>query len=146
MKSRQKITRVQLEVDSKEDYMLVGIVSVEPDYRLSLSLNKYLKTSLRNASPVEIRTETGTEMHFSRFSDTSRAPEITISLISNKSGKSCLLRKLDKIDYFLQVHSDSSDFNLEKITGQLRNIETVTGVFSLQPGDIKDKNLQYLIP
>jgi len=86
MKSRQKITRVQLKSETRNDYSLLGIVSAEPDYRLSLSINKALRISLKNDKPVEVVGTKAEDQHFSRFSDHSESHEIVYTLISNKSG------------------------------------------------------------
>jgi hypothetical protein len=146
MKSRQKITRVQLNITANEDYSLLGIVTSEPDYRLSLSLNKKLKISLKNNVPIEFTGENGTYLHFSKFTDQSKSPELAFTLFANKSGKESLLKKLNKIDYFLQVHSSENVFDSENIASSLRSIESITAVFVLNPSEIKDKNLHYVIP
>lgn len=146
MKIRQKITRVQLKISADENYSLLGIVSTEPDYKLSLSLNKKLKISLRNNTPVTIAGEKGAALNFSKFSDVKGAPDIIYNLISNRSDKDFLLKKLNKIDYFFQVHSSERDYDIDHLTTSLRGIECITGVFNLNPGQIKDKNLHYIMP
>lgn len=146
MKNRSKITRVQLDVDSSEDHSLFGIVSAEPDYKLSLALNKKLSLSLKNSKPIEIKGENGDILHFSKFSDHTFVQGYAVNLISNKSGRSLLLKKLNKIDYILQVHSYPKGFKPDELTIPLRSIDTITAVFVLEAGDIRDKNLQYLIP
>jgi hypothetical protein len=146
MRNRTKITRVQLDIDINEEYSLIGIVSAEPDYKLSLSLNRDLRFSLKNAKPVEIRGENDDVIRFSRFSDHTGINGFAANLISNKSGGALLLKKLKKIDYLLQVHSFSKEFDPGELTMSLRNIDTITAVFVLETNDIRDKNLQYLIP
>jgi hypothetical protein len=136
MRSRQKVTRVQLELSTEEDYKLLGIVSSEPDYRLSLSLNKKLKISLRNNKPITIKSEDGAKLNFSKFSDIKEAPDIIYNLISNRSEKDFLLRKLRKIDYLFQIHNLHFRNN-DDITLLLRQIDSITAVFVLDPADIK---------
>jgi hypothetical protein len=146
MKNRPKITRVQLNIGQNEDFSLIGIVSSEPDYRLSLSLNKKLGISLKNSKPVVLKEEKVSELHFSRFSDHTGTQGFSVNLISNKSGNSLLIRKLKNIDYILQIYSYGKEFSTEDITLSLRAIDTITAVFILEKGEIRDKNLQYLIP
>jgi hypothetical protein len=146
MKSQQKITRVQLETEAAKNFSLLGIVSAEPDYRLSLSINKALKISLKNDNPVELIGINNPVLLFSRFSDHSSRHDISYHLISNKSGKDFLINKLKKIDFLLQVYSQENDFDFTRISLTLRTIDTITAVFVIDPGEIKDKNLQYLIP
>jgi len=145
MKSRQKITRVQLDVDANEDYLLLGVVSAEPDYKLSLCINRKLNLALKHKNPIELIDENGVHHQFSRFMDHSANSGLTYNLISNKSGRAFFLRKLNKIDYLLQVQSSENDYDCENLTISLRSLESITAVFPLEPGEIKDKNLQYLI-
>ena len=135
-----------MDADNEEHFSLLGIVSREPDYKLSLSLNKRLKISLKNASPVEVKDGKGVCRHFSKYSDNNVAPGINFNLISNRSDNEVLLKKLNKIDYFLQVHSAENEFDVGILTGSIRTIDCITALFVLDPGEIKDKNLQYLIP
>lgn len=146
MKNRQKITRVRLKISAHEDYSLLGLVTTEPDYKLSLSLNKKLKISLKNSAGIEIKGENGTYLNFSRFCDAKEAPDIIYNLISNRSDDNYLVKKLSKIDYFFQVHSPEREYNIDHLTTSLRGIESITGIFRLIPGEIRDKNLHYLIP
>ncbi len=146
MKSRQKITRVQLETGTSNDFSLFGIVSAEPDYKLSLSINKALKISLKNDKPVIVTTNKKQSLHFSRFSYNSGKHEISYNLISNKSGKDFFINKLKKIDYLFQIISTETESDGSLVTAPLRSIDSITAVFPFDPSEIKDKNLQYLIP
>lgn len=145
MKSIQKVTRVKLKINQNNDLILFGLVSAEPDYKLSLTLNKKFRISLKNISPVKITDDNGSELAFSRFSDTSGSSDIIFNLISNRSGKHFLLKKLKNIDYIFQVQDPDNENNISRITASLREIDTVTAVFNIDMNTIKDKNLQYLI-
>ncbi len=146
MKSRQKITRVQLETDSENEFALLGLVSAEPDYRLSLQINKTLRISLKNNTPVTVKGTGAIESHFSRFTYHSPGHDLTYNLISNKSGNEYLLGKLKKIDYIFQVCCTEDNPDPVPVSNSLRSIDSITAVFVLESKDIKDKNLHYLIP
>lgn len=139
-----KIKKVQLKVNQNFESALFGIVSSEPDYKLSLTINRKLKIALRNVSPLLIPDSTS-EITFSRFSDNTTSSDLTYELVSNRSGKNILLKKLKNIDYILQVYDPDNETDTGKIVAILRNIDHITAVFNLDPGKIKDKNLQYLI-
>jgi hypothetical protein len=139
-----KIKKVQLKVNQNFEFALLGIVSSEPDYKLSLTLNRKLKISLKNVSPLLILDGTS-EITFSRFSDNTTSPDLTYELVSNRSGKNILLKKLKNIDYILQVYDPDNETDTVKIVATLRNVNHITAVFNLDTGKIKDKNLQYLI-
>jgi hypothetical protein len=87
----------------------------------------------------------GSELAFSRFSDSSESPDILFNLVSNRSGKSFLLKKLKNVDYIFQVQDTENENNLNQITASLREIESVNAVFNIDLNTFKDKNLRYLI-
>jgi hypothetical protein len=145
MKSGVKIKRVQLKDNQTNDSDIIGIVTTEPDYKLSLALNRKLKISLKNDSPVVIREESGVEMAFSRFSDISAASNSGYDLISNRSGKSFLLKKLKNIDFIFQVYNPGDEDAIKVIATTLKNMECITAVFRIDSASVKDKNLQYII-
>ena len=62
-----KIKKFHLPVSDDDIPLLLGIVSSEPDYRLSLKLNKKLGISLKSIDPVEFADEEGNKFRFSRF-------------------------------------------------------------------------------
>jgi hypothetical protein len=144
MKSPQKITRVQLDINEQDELFIFGIVSADPDYKLSLKLNKKLHIFLRNTSPIEFQDDSGNELIFSRFSDISRVPDSVFNLISNRSGINFLLKKLKNIDYILQLHDPGNNYDLGQLSARLKEIDTVTAVFKLDFKTLKDKNLGYL--
>jgi len=144
MKVRPKITKFQLDNQKNEIHNFLGIVSAEADYKLSYLLNKKLKLTLKNAKSLEVPGVNGSNLVFSRYSDASESPEIIYNLISNRSDKDYLLKKLKNIDYFFQVHSLGKKCNIEHLTDSLREIEMITAVFRLDPEEIKDKNFNYL--
>jgi len=143
MKSLQRITKVQLKINYNDEFVLIGIVSAEPDYKLSYILNKNFNISLKNITPVIVRDKNGKELHFSRFSDTGNSSDNYFTLISNRFGKNHLLKKLKNVDYLLKVNDP--DININTFTSKLKDIDTVTAIFIIDTDSLKDKNLQYLI-
>jgi hypothetical protein len=144
MKSVQKVTRVKLNVNLNNDLIMVGLVSSEPDYKLSISINRKFGISLKNLSPLKIENGTGSELSFSRFSDISGSPDVIFSLISNRNGKQFLINKLKNIDYIFQVQEQENENKINQITAGLREIESVNAVFNIDLNTFKDKNLHYL--
>jgi hypothetical protein len=144
MKSTQKVTRLKLNVEQNNDYILLGIVSSEPDYKLSLSLNKKFRISLKNILPLKLPGDNKSELSFSRFSNNEDPSDLKFNLISNRSGKNFLLNKLKNIDYLLQIQTSENDVNFNFINLNLREIDTITAIFNIDINTIKDKNLHYL--
>ena len=144
MKSASKVTRVKLEISQNNDIILVGLVSAEPDYKLSHSINKKFRISLKNTVPVKVSEVTGSEHTFSRFSDTNGSPDIIFNLFSNRSGKNFLLKNLKNVDFIFQIHDSENENNINQISESLREIESVNAVFRIDINTFKDKNLHYL--
>jgi len=145
MGTTSKIKRVHLKISDEHKSVFLGIVFAEPDYKLSLTLNRYLNISLKNVTPVILDEESGEELVFSRFSDTSASPGLIYDLISNRSGKNFLFKKLKNIDYIFQIHDPENEINISNIAATLRDIEFITAVFNIDPELMKDKNLNHLI-
>lgn len=144
-RSSPKITRLQLKINQNNESVLVGIVSSEPDYKLSLALNRKLKISLKNVNPLTVTDENGNESAFSRFSDTSSSHGTTYDLTSNRTEKNYLIRKLKNIDYIFQIHNPENPKAIDTVISLLRENESVTALFNIDIKTLKDKNLHFLI-
>ncbi|HPF02110.1 MAG TPA: IPExxxVDY family protein [Bacteroidales bacterium] len=125
---------------------LAGVVSPEPDYKISLLINRKLGISLKNTLPLITGTREDDKSTFSRFSDTSSPHGVVYELISNHGGKDYLIRKLRNIDYFFVIHNSESGTETERIISLLRKTDSVTAVLIIDAEKLKDKNLKYLIP
>jgi hypothetical protein len=145
MKRIQKITRVQLKINQENELFLLAIVSAEPDYKLCLLINKKFHILLKNISPVNITAGNGSEVLFSRFSDINGSQGIIYTLVSNRSDKYFLLKKLKNVDYIFLVHNSENVSDIDRISSAMREIESVNAVFIIDIKSLKDKNLQYLI-
>jgi hypothetical protein len=144
MKNASKVTRIKLNINLSKDLIMVGLVSSEPDYKLSLSLNKKFRISLKNISPIKIKDSTGSELSFSRFSNSAGSPDIIYTLISNRTGKQFLIRNLKNVDYILQVQDSENENMINNLTSELRKIDSVSALFNIDMNTFKDKNLHYL--
>jgi hypothetical protein len=145
MKRSQKITRVRLEINHDKEVILLGLVSSEPDYRLSLMLNNTLDISLRHAPPVKVEGDTSSSFSFSRFSAVVKSPDQVMDLISNKSGNQILIKKLRNIDFILQIYGIEEEYDTPKLIKILREIENITAVFEIDIKDLNDKSLKFPI-
>lgn len=144
MKYERKITRIQLENNPTGEDALFGIVSPEPDYKLSLILNQKLRISLTTHLPVII--DSAKDNHeFSRFSWVNSSSDESYNLISNRSGNNFLLKNLKNIDYILRVHESEKQKSIERIRSELKGTESITAIFIIDPKTIKTRYLQYLI-
>ena len=146
MKNSQKITRIRLEALQYEGAILFGIVSHEPDYKLSLALNQKIGISLKHGEPIIVNDDSGHEHSFSRFATPSTSPdEVVYTLASNRSGTFFMLKKLKNIDYLFHINNSYSAELESEISAILRETESVNAVFPIDIKTFNDKNISYLI-
>jgi hypothetical protein len=146
MKSTQKKIKVPLSFTANDNYFMFGIISPEPDYKLSLLINHSLHISLRNHSSLEVRDDENNLIIFSKFSDHTESPDRSYNLISNKSGNNFLLKKLKTYDYLFLVQDADCNLSPEQLTQKFKESVIFRAVFLIDIDKVKDKNLEYLIP
>ena len=141
MNGKAKITRHAIIDSGMPDFIFLGIVSAEPDYRLSVMLNRHLAIDLRH-SQTDIREVRGKdETTWSRFTTT----PLKLSLVSNKSRGQILIRKLKNIDYLLVIHNADDGKNAGALAASVRKCPEVTAVFVFESLEIGDSNLALLV-
>jgi hypothetical protein len=145
MKKGQKIKRILLSVNDQDLPVILGIVCTDPDYKLSLKLNRKLGISLKNTPPVTIQDDKSATIYFSCFADNTTYSGSTIQLVSNRSEKTCLLRKLWNIDFLMLIHDHDENVDVNITVSKIREVESITGVFVLEFKKLKDKNLRLLV-
>ena len=146
MKHLPRATKIRLEASQYDGLILLGIVSREPDYKLSLALNQKIGISLKHSTPITICDDSDNIHSFSRFSTaTTYSDEVVYTLTSNRSGSFFMLKKLKNIDYLFHIqNSDSSDLEL-KTSAILRETENIDAVFPIDIKTFNDKNISYLL-
>ena len=139
MNSSPKITRLTIGSVKSEPFCFLGIVTSEPDYTISLRINKKTGIALRH-SDEEIFTGTENDrVSFSLFT----TPDNSHALVANKSEKKFLINKLNKIDFlFIQRSGYSSNFT--DLVKTIRSIEGVTAVFVFNSAEVKERNIDLI--
>jgi hypothetical protein len=121
-----KITKHIIKSEEVPAFLFLGIVSSEPDYRLSVLLNRHLGIDLRK-KPEEITEGSGEKTHsYSVFT-------------------TALLRKLKNIDFLLNIHGTPDRKLAETLAAAVRDIPEVTAVFMFDSRDLGDKNIALLV-
>jgi len=141
MNREKKITRHIIPAEDTPQFLFLGIVSAEPDYRISVMLNKHLGAGLRKCDhDVTAVTESG-ENRFSCFVSDMPA----FSLVSNHGEGSILIRKLRKIDFFLVISGAPDQKRAESLANSIREIPEVTAVFIFNSRTVNDRNVSLLV-
>jgi len=124
----------------------IGLVSSEADYKVSLLLNKKLNINLKSNSPIEIPGSKGSETLFSRFTSNSKFNDLTIDLISNRSGNEFLTRKYPNLDYVLKLKGNKISDSINEVVSKIRSIDGVIAVFILEDKLQLEENILEVIP
>ena len=139
MGNPSKITRVSIPAGNEEPFVFFGIVTSEPDYTISLRINKKAGISLRH-SKDEVAVRSGSEIiPFQKFV----TPDHNYALVSNRSGKHFLLAKPGKIDLIFSAR-DANKANSEVLATLLRTVQGITAVFVFESSDIRDRNIEMI--
>jgi hypothetical protein len=133
------ITRLSIGSDKNAPFSFLGIVASEPDYTISLRINKKTGIALRHSDEEIIAVSGNERISFSLFI----TPDSNNALVSNRSEKKFLINKLNKID-FLFISRPSSNSTTGDLAKIIRSIEGVTAVFILNSAEVKDKNLDLI--
>ena len=137
MRSQGRKSLHKLVIDEEFDHQFLGIVSYEPDYRISLEINRKLGISLSNTDPVEAGREE--KANYSRFTGKSRYNDLSYQLVSNKAGNNILSKAYPALDYLFVVCGSLNNEIVEETRMLLREIESITAVFVLDGGKLSDE-------
>ena len=143
MNRDKKITRHTIESGDPQPFIFLGVVSSEPDYRLSVMINMHLGSDLRKCSDeIILDTPSGTQT-FSRFTP----GNLSFALVSNRSGTNILIRKLKNIDFLIMPGTGQKNDRkeAERMAALIREIPEVTAVFIFDSREITDRNLALLL-
>ena len=144
------------------DYQLIAIHTSLEDYRLAYFINQNLPIILKKSNcTIQISNKEG-ETEFTRFIYEDEKTGISWDLIQNQneillspqrinqglfdesnisfSTKIYLIPEFKKVDYFLKIENASEEIDVEKITSQIKKIERISTVYSVEVEKIKSKN------
>jgi endo-1,4-beta-D-glucanase Y len=143
------------------DYQLIAIHSPLEDYRLAYYINQNLPINLKKSNcNIHISNKEG-ETEFTRFVFEDEK-DILWSLVQNQneillspqrvnqglfaesnskfSTKIYLIPEFKKVDYFLKIENDEVAIDIAEITSQIKKIERISTVYSVDVESIKSKN------
>lgn len=143
------------------DYQLIAIHSPLEDFRLAYYINQNLPINLKKSNcDIHVSNKEG-EAQFTRFVFEDEK-EILWSLVQNQnraivsrpgsnqglfsdgtdefSTTIYLIPEFKKVDYFLKIENDEVAIDISQITNQIKKIERITTVYTVEAEKIKSKN------
>jgi len=156
------VHKLHIEEYDEIDYLLIAIHTSLEDFRLAYFINKNLPISLKKSNfNIHIFNKDG-ETQFSRFIFEDKKTSVSWDLIQNRndillspqkvnqglfaeskskfSRKTYLLPEFKTVDYFLKIDNDDLYIDVSKITRQIKKIERISTVYSVDVEKIKSKN------
>ena len=130
---------LKLQFQNEFEFLLAGLISGYKDYRLCFELNTAMKLSFkRNKDVVLPAGKPGSSTTHSYFYSDGRNGE-RYHVISNrdKEGTGFYIPEMKNIDFFLLVSEASAKFDMDKLIKQTREIEIISGVYEIDPYELK---------
>ena len=129
---------LRLEIEPDYTFLLFGIVTSEPLYRLSWLINQALHLNLSADKPVRVmhsKRQVVQEFELFRFINEG---EHIFELFQNKGQQGSLIEEHKQTDFFFKIYGENreSSFWISK----LKTIKNISLVFEIKPGSLKSKN------
>lgn len=134
--------KFKLDYNPEYDFLLLGIVSWERDYRLSWEINEIMHLDLERVDDHIVKhRKSGNELHFSCFIYNDDNTYLNYRLLSNRSDKGSLIEDLKNIDYLLVISGEYSDHIGLDLREKLLKLETVQSCFVIDPEKIRNSEI-----
>lgn len=133
--------KLKLDYEPDYEFLLLGIVSYERDYRLSWDINQNLGLDLSRTDDHSLKLKSsGKEMYFSCFVYDEEDSYLNYKLLTNRSDDGYLLDELKNIDYFIVISGEYASGFAPDFRQKLNKLETVQNCFVLEPEKIKSSH------
>jgi hypothetical protein len=120
------------------DFILLGLVSFEKDYRLGWEMNQSLQMDFTRSSDHSLKhRKTGQEQQFSCFIYEDDEAYITYKMLSNRSENGYLLEELKNLDYLIVITGECNEDYAADFREKLLGLESVQACFVLDPETLK---------
>jgi hypothetical protein len=130
---------LKLPVQNEFDFFLAGLISGYKDYRLCFDLNNALQLNFLRGNDVVLPAgKPGSSTRHSYFTGEGKDGEM-YHVISNrdKDGTGYFIPEMKNIDYFLVVSAAPPGFRMDALVKTTRQVEIISGVYDLDPTELK---------
>lgn len=143
-------TKLLLEYDY--DFLLIGIISPYPDYKLSWSLNKTLEIDLQREEDMVLPSMEGKDKGltlgfdeqveiptFAFFKYDNEDLHLMYTLVANHSKSALLIKEEQRVDFFLIIGGSYDEIDIEQLLQQVKSDKHVITAFEIDPNRLKSK-------
>jgi hypothetical protein len=132
-------TVLKLKDDDEYDFVLVGIVCQQKDYRLCHELNKELELELKRVEDFEIQNARRSNKSLFSFFQYENKDADVFYVFSNKGKDDFLLPEHRNVDYLLMIKENFKRLNETQLLGNIKKISIVLGAYGLEVKKLKSK-------
>jgi hypothetical protein len=132
-------TVLKLTNDDDYDFILIGIVCQNRDYRLVHELNTVMSLEMTKRDDYTVFNNKRMEDHAFSFYEYMTEDGDRFNLISNRCNKGVLLPEQKSMDYLLLIRPDKMRIDENELLGQLKNSKIILGAFRLDVLKLKSK-------
>jgi len=130
---------IKLKIEHDFNFLLIGLVTSEPIYRLSWLINESTGIKLAETKSIQHHHKKTKELQsFSVFSYEDLENGGIYDLIQNKGTNGLLIEEQKNIDYLFKVAF--ADINNEEFLNQIKVISNINLAHSIEPGSLKSKS------
>lgn len=127
-----------LKLDFKNDYdfLLLAVICSHKDYRLCFELNQHLKLKLKRDKDIEFENKQKNKNSFSNFFYSNSDKE-QYRVINNRGENKAFIPEMKTIDYFIMIKNLNLKKSVDDLIGQIKKIEIISGVYEMDPNELK---------
>jgi len=134
----------KLVTEPTEQFLLIGIVSHENDYRLSWAFNQYMKMKfVKTESLVINQPKLEENPAFSVYKYEDEESYVLYYLIANKSENGFLIPELKNVDFILKISGELKDYTLKDLLARIKKMEFISTAFKIE--DLSSKAAKSLV-
>lgn len=130
---------LKLDFEGEYDFLLLGLICGYKDYKLCFELNEMLKLNFQRKDDVNFPAgRPGSNTRHSYYESAGNDFE-SYHILSNrdKAGTGFFIQEKKNVDFFLLITNAAGSFDLKKLISDIRKVDIVSGVYELDPYDLK---------
>lgn len=129
---------IKIKVETNFDFLLIGLVTSEPIYKISWQINEKLSILLKEANPLQVyHQKKQLVQEFTKFSFI--APDnLNYHLLQNKGSQGFLVEEQKQVDFWLKIEDTSQD--CDYLIQILKTIKNISLALKVEPGSLKSKS------
>lgn len=133
-----RMAKFTLTLEEDYPFIVLGINSTAPNYRLCWHLNKALEIALKREHPIDIHSKYGNVTAHNVFTFFDEDINLKYRFIENKRGSSLFLPEVPKADYLL-VLDETDMISIQEVLSELNKIALVILAFKIDMNSLKQK-------